>query len=258
MKRTETLLHIEILPAIIKPFIHNARIFDSSCSDAAHTYYIEGSVRSFLKVSSSGKLYRESILTEFFHSHGLAPAVLGYVSENDHDYLLTEALKGEDGISGKHKEDPYRLAEEFGSCLKLIHNLSPLDCLIKNRTAEMLLEAERNIARQYCDSELIPENVEKASKKFSELKHLAQADTVIHGDYCLPNIIMQDFSLSGFVDLGNGGVGDSHYDLFWGIWTLRYNLHTDKYKDTFIKAYGRDKIDWDRLELCRLLAGFTE
>jgi kanamycin kinase len=54
------------------------------------------------------------------------------------------------------------------------------------------------------------------------------------------------------------GVGDRHYDLFWGIWTLNYNLKTDKYKDIFLDAYGRSLIDFDRLELCRLLAGLTE
>ncbi len=258
MKRIETHLDIKTMPEVIKPFIRNVRIYNSSCSEAAQTYYIEGSVRAFLKISSGSKLYRESVMTEFFHCHGLAPAVLGYVTDNGQDYLLTEALTGEDGISGRHMEESYRLAEEFGNYLKLIHSLPVLDCPVKNRTAEMLLEAEGNITRQYCDREIIIESMDTASETFGKLKHLAQADTVIHGDYCLPNIIMQDYCLSGFVDLGNGGVGDSHYDLFWGIWTLKYNFQTDQYADTFVNAYGRDKVDWDRLELCRLLAGLTE
>jgi kanamycin kinase len=69
---------------------------------------------------------------------------------------------------------------------------------------------------------------------------------------------MQDDKLTGFVDLGSGGVGDRHYDVFWGIWTLEYNLKTDIYKDAFLDAYGRQDFAPDRLELCRLLAGFTE
>jgi kanamycin kinase len=45
--------------------------------------------------------------------------------------------------------------------------------------------------------------------------------------------------------------------LFWGIWTLKYNLKTEKYKDTFLDAYGRETLNLDKLEVCRLLAGLT-
>ncbi len=37
----------------------------------------------------------------------------------------------------------------------------------------------------------------------------------------------------GFIDLGNGGVGDRHIDLFWGAWTLFYNLKTDRHTERF-------------------------
>ena len=33
----------------------------------------------------------------------------------------------------------------------------------------------------------------------------------------------------GFVDLGNAGKGDRWYDYAWMLWSLEYNLHTDKY-----------------------------
>ena len=40
---------------------------------------------------------------------------------------------------------------------------------------------------------------------------------------------------------------DRHIDLFWGIWSLNYNLHTPRYTDRFLDAYGRDGIDPDKL-----------
>ncbi|MFK5291701.1 aminoglycoside 3'-phosphotransferase, partial [Lactococcus lactis] len=45
------------------------------------------------------------------------------------------------------------------------------------------------------------------------------------------------------------GVGDRHIDLFWGAWTLNFNIGTDQYRDRFFDAYGRDRIDVDRLKL---------
>jgi kanamycin kinase len=31
-------------------------------------------------------------------------------------------------------------------------------------------------------------------------------------------------------------------DLFWAVWSLQFNLKTDKYRERFLDAYGRDKI----------------
>jgi kanamycin kinase len=61
-------------------------------------------------------------------------------------------------------------------------------------------------------------------------------------------MLKDDFSLSGFIDLGNGGVGDRHIDIFWGRWTLLFNLGTDEYRDRFFDAYGRDKINFETLK----------
>lgn len=104
------------------------------------------------------------------------------------------------------------------------------------------------------DSSLFPDNwgyasAEEAIKVVEENKHLLKTDTLLHGDYCLPNIMLNDWSFSGFIDLGNGGVGDRHVDLFWGAWTLFFNLKTDEYKERFFDAYGRDKIDVDMLRV---------
>ena len=63
--------------------------------------------------------------------------------------------------------------------------------------------------------------------------------------------MLDDFRFSGFIDVGNGGVGDRHIDLFWGAWTLRFNLKTDRYRERFFDAYGADKIN---KELIRAIA----
>ena len=74
-------------------------------------------------------------------------------------------------------------------------------------------------------------------------------DVLIHGDYCLPNIMLDHWRFSGFIDLGFDGIGDRHIDLFWGTWTLWFNLKTDKYRDRFYDAYGRDCIDSEQIRV---------
>jgi len=255
MKKTEIVFETGTLPEAIQAYAGQARIYDSSCSETAKTLFLDGEQRAYLKIHA--KLDRERLLTTWLHGYGLAPRVLEFASLNGIDYLLTEALEGEDGISAKHLAEPKRLAKVFGESLRQIHGLPKLACPVQKRMAEMLDEADSNAKREYADPEIIPEGIATAHAKLLELAGLAQDDVVLHGDYCLPNIIMQDFRLTGFVDLGYGGVGDRHWDLFWGLWTLNYNLKTDAYSDDFLDAYGRSELDKDRLEMCRLLAGLT-
>lgn len=60
-----------------------------------------------------------------------------------------------------------------------------------------------------------------------------------------PNVILDDWRFSGFVDLDCAGVGDRHVDVYWALWTLWFNLHTDAYGDRLLDAYGRDLIDME-------------
>jgi len=45
------------------------------------------------------------------------------------------------------------------------------------------------------------------------------------------------------VDLDTGGTGDRHVDIFWALWTLKFNLKTDAYYARFLDAYGRADVD---------------
>ena len=104
------------------------------------------------------------------------------------------------------------------------------------------------------DSELFTPDIQfpKASLAWNYLeanKQYLKNDTLIHGDYCLPNIMLDNWRFSGFIDIGNGGVGDKHIDLFWGTWTLWFNLKTNKYRERFFDAYGRDRLEPEILKV---------
>lgn len=86
-----------------------------------------------------------------------------------------------------------------------------------------------------------------------ENKHKLKQDTLIHGDFCLPNVILDNWKFSSFIDFSQAGIGDKHVDLFWAIWSLQYNLKTDKYTDYFLDLYGRDDF---YIEMLRTIAAF--
>jgi kanamycin kinase len=51
--------------------------------------------------------------------------------------------------------------------------------------------------------------------------------------------------------MGLAGRGDKHIDIFWVLWSLWFNLKTDRYTDCFLDYYGRDNID---LQIVKKLA----
>ena len=126
---------------------------------------------------------------------------------------------------------------------------------------QLLREAETRAFQQWHMDDLRPfigeASAETARAEIAAGAHLLKTDALLHGDYCLPNIMLQNWQLTGFIDVAEGGAGDRHYDLAWGLWTIMFNLKDRKYGDLFLAAYGRDKIDPVRLRLCALLASMA-
>ena len=67
--------------------------------------------------------------------------------------------------------------------------------------------------------------------------------------YFIQQFMLDNFKFSGFIDVDHGGVGDRHVDLYWGLWSLNFNLKTDRYRQRFLDAYGRDKVNEDALHV---------
>ncbi len=240
------------LPPELDRFVRGARVFDSSCSPEASVCFIDKDGGYYLKKAAKGTLEREALMTGYFHSLGLGVEVLSYLTYGEHDLLLTASAVGEDCVAAKYLDDPKRLCEVLATSLRSLHETDFSACPIQNRTAEYLETVEKNFKSGNYDVSHFPDSfgfvsAEDAWRVFCEGKDSFCTDTLIHGDYCLPNVILNDWKLSSFIDLGNGGAADRHIDLFWGLWTLWFNLKTDAYYSRFIDAYGRDRVDTDVL-----------
>ena len=246
MKRTLISLRKEDFPAQLLEILDGADIYDSSCSPEARVYFIDKDEGYYLKVSAAGKLAREAKMTEYFHSVGLGVRVISYISR-ERDYLLTERASGEDLTHEEYLGNPAQLAVTMGRLLRELHELSHEGCPVL-RTAEYLATVRENYEKGVFDSSLFGDGqsfttADKAFAFVKEHEDLLRTDVLIHGDFCLPNIILDGWQFSKYIDVGNGGIGDRHIDLFWGAWTLNYNLGTDEYRDLFFDAYGRELID---------------
>ena len=126
------------------------------------------------------------------------PKLLGYFHELGDDWLLTREV---DGVPIFHPSvgwAPGRVASSFGEILRELHATESSDC---------------------------PFGVRK------------KGHVLIHGDYCLPNILVNAGKFSAVVDVGGTGLGNPEVDLAAGVWTLQYN-YGKGFARSFLDAYG--------------------
>lgn len=253
MKRIPVVPDLAAIPEIFHSLLRGAQVYDSSCSKEARVLFIDREGGLFLKSAPKGTLAREAEMTAYFHQKRLGAQVLAYRSL-ERDWLLTTRVPGEDCTHAQYLSDPKRLCDLLGERLRTLHELPAADCPAPDRTKTYLHTVYENHRTGAYDHSAFPDSFGYASPEDAitvvrENAHRLKSDVLLHGDYCLPNVMLDDWRFSGFIDVGNGGIGDRHIDLFWGIWTLWFNLKTDRYANRFLDAYGRDLVDRSMLRV---------
>lgn len=253
-------IHPDRFPRAFHPYLENSALYNSSCSPEAAVYYIEKGSGYYLKTAPKGKLAQEALMTRFYHNLHLGTEVIRYESY-EQDWLLTERIPGEDCTHAMYLSDPKRLCDTTAELLRMLHSLPTDFCPVTDRTQVYLKTAEQNYRRNQFDPSLFSEFIRFSSSDHAwaliqENAPFLKQDTLLHGDYCLPNVMLDNWRFSGFIDLGNSGIGDRHFDVFWGIWTLCFNLKTLSHTDRFLDAYGREAISPELLRTVAAIESF--
>ena len=252
MQKTKLSAPPDGIPEEIVRFLGPADYYDSSCSDAARVCFVDRAGGFFLKSAAKGTLAEEARMTDLFFRRGMGPEVLFYRSE-DRDWMLTAKIPGEDGTHWL--DEPEMLCALLGEVFRSLHDGGgdlTVGSLCPDRTAETLTRAKSGLEKGTFETHLRPErygirNPEDARAVLEENGSRFRPDCLIHGDACLPNVLIEDGRFRGFVDCGAAGFGNRHTDLFWTVWSLAYNMKTDRFGDRFLDAYGREAVDPDLL-----------
>jgi kanamycin kinase len=215
----------------------------------------------FLKVARSGHF--PTVLDEcermrWARPYLPVPTVLDCGSDGTIDWLLTVALAGTDATKHPWRADPNRFVPALAKGLAAFHAAAPVDSCPFDFTLATAMEHVRRRVRDgiATPADLHPEHQHLTLERaLGELERLApdREDLVVcHGDYCLPNVLLDDAGIAtGYVDVGEMAVADRWCDIAVGAWSVTWNLGPG-WEDLFYDAYGAQP-DERRIAFYRLL-----
>jgi aminoglycoside phosphotransferase len=135
------------------------------------------------------------------------------------------------------------LLQNFGAMLHTIH-ITPVPtevCLYNTPWLDRMLElATSNLARNFAEPAATPQLL----ARLHEQRPPAVAQTFIHGDYTLENVLILGTEVSGVIDWPCGAFGDPRYDV--ALATLPDEkekvFQSEADRQAFFRGYGRNTL----------------
>lgn len=161
-----------------------------------------------------------------------------------------EALSGRSASSGFSDEEKPRLVRLLADGLHRIHALVTTNCPFDRRATSVIARSwERVGSDGLTEAEL--DELQQGLSKLNGIE-LPDEDLVLtHGDYCLPNVMVDGRILAGFIDWGYAGLGDRYRDFVAAEYSVGRNLGIE-WVLPFFKAYGVEPVE-EKMRIHRLL-----
>ncbi|MEF2279971.1 APH(3') family aminoglycoside O-phosphotransferase [Deinococcus sp. YIM 134068] len=215
-----------------------------------------------VKVQARGSFPVSTLLQERERLRWLAgrvpvPAVVGYETTGEHEYLATTRLPGLPMSDPDALLHPERVVSLLARALRELHALPVRECPF-NMTLPVVLRLAREqvLAGGVDEADFDDERRGwSAADVWNELVRTRPESedlVVTHGDACLPNLIVNGEYVEGFIDVGRAGIADRHADLALTHRSLIRNLN-EEYAERFLDTYGRAFVDERKLAYYRLL-----
>lgn len=197
-----------------------------------------------------------------------APKVIHFERDSDHQYLLMSKVPGKMSCDEYYLERPHELLAMLAKALKMLWSVDITGCP-RNRN----IDAELQEAKYRVDNHLVDiDNAEPTTFKEGGFKNpqallewleenRPDVELVLsHGDFCLPNVLFEDGEISGFIDLGDMGIGDKWRDIALCYRSLKHNfdgsfggkVYPDFNPDMLFDALGIEP-NWEKLRYYILL-----
>jgi aminoglycoside phosphotransferase len=236
---------------------------DSMGMSAAAVYEIKnifGGKNAYLKINpvhNPETLSYEKDVYEWLSPYLPVPEIYYYSRDEKYEYLLMSEIEGFNAADNETLSSE-ELAILLARGLRQIHSIDISSCPFDTTLNVKLQQAKQNVEMKLVDEDDFNEENEGKSAEdiYNNLvnRRTFSEDLVFtHGDYCFPNIILKNKEVSGFIDMGRAGIADRYQDIALFYRSMKYNLGSEKLFPLFLKEYGLEKVDWEKIDYYILL-----
>ncbi|MDR7071367.1 phosphotransferase family protein [Fictibacillus barbaricus] len=202
----------------------------------------------FVIKRSKGEKYSSWLKQEIFVLNALSktnlpvPKVIHYAVRKEETWAMLEFMEGQtlrDYLL--HEKDMHKRQEalyQFGKTLAQIHST---DCPAELRSDKPWLSRMLEKAQFYLENYEVVGSRELLEKlQQQQLKPSAQ--TLIHGDFTIDNVLIKDGEITSIIDWSGGSYGDPRYDIALAIRPKQNAFEADSDLQKFYEGYGGQKI----------------
>ena len=222
-----------------------------------------------LKIQKDSLFIRnEHLMMKWLENKVSVPECISNITENGVNYLLMSKISGKMACEDEFMNNPKQLLSVLADAFNSLWNVDISDCPVKNDLSTVLKEAEYRVEHRLVDvDDAEPETFGKGGFKDPQqlfewlCDNRPDEDPVLsHGDFCLPNVFINDDKFSGFVDIGRMGIADRYQDIALCYRSLHHNfsgVYSGKSYDgydekMFFEALGIEP-DYDKIRYYILL-----
>ncbi|MHA1945956.1 MAG: APH(3') family aminoglycoside O-phosphotransferase [Candidatus Hodarchaeales archaeon] len=188
------------------------------------------------------------------------PEVIHYSNDKKYEFLLISEIQGKSSHFSDREDQKKRVVALLAQGLMRIHSLDISECPFDN-SLFFQIEYVKNRIKNGLINEQLFDPIRKGRTTNSIYEELMrtkpQSEDLVftHGDYCLPNIIINNNDISGFIDFGLGGISDRYLDIGICVRSIIYNFG-EKWIPYFLKEYGLSVVDNEKITFYQLLDEF--
>jgi len=263
------MMNIDHIPANLQTQLAAASFQKVSSGESGTRVYRivrPGGRACYLKIADAlwqqEELLAEKERLEWLQGRLPVPEVYAFSADEGRSFLLLSEIPGLESCDVMFERNIPAIVRLLAEGLRLIHNVKIADCPFDRRLDHTIALAKRRVEAGLVDeSDFDEQRRETRANELLEtlIKSRPELEDAVftHGDYCLPNILIEPSPprIAGFIDWGRAGIADRYQDLALAARSLAYNFGPG-WEPLLWEVYGLQTVDTAKIEFYKLLDEF--
>ena len=226
------------LPESLRPLVAGYAWTRNTTGDSpAKTFRLDRASQEprYLKVAPRShwkELLSEKQRLDWLQAKLPVPKVLAYAEDHTSAFLLVSAIRGSDAASLTDEMPSKDVVGLLASGLRMIHEIPtderPFDTSLDKEIERSKFNVDNGLVDETdFDDERMGRSAEALFRKLLSTRPGHEDLVFTHGDYCLPNVLIDCHEIAGFVDWSRAGVADRYKDIALVIRSISPNPPKD-------------------------------